>query len=185
VPWPVTLEHEGLEIDAAFFPHAGRAAGLELAASALDDLIGTTLVPPTVARTIDGEEGALQLRYPRAFTEAERASRQLGLTGWCPMNPQYDLMRTFDLLTFNKGRTVDNVAYRNDFSDLVLTDHHDAFGLERTLPSNVDELAIPAALAAQLRKLDATTLTQALGRWIDSRRIRALLARRDQLLEDR
>jgi hypothetical protein len=185
-PWPVTVEVDGEDVDAVFLSRAvGRAAGLELAAGALDELLGTALVPPTVARTLDGEEGALQLRYPRAFTEAERASRQLGLTGWCPMDPQYDLMRTFDLLTFNKGRTVDNVAYRNDFSDLVLTDHHDAFGLERTLPSNVDELAIPPTLAAQLRKLDAPTLTAALGGWVDSRRIRALLARRDQLLDDR
>jgi hypothetical protein len=187
VPWPVTLTIDDQALSAAFIPgSAGRAAELELAAAALDDLIGTALVAPTVARTIDGEEGALQLRYPRAVTETQRIARQLGF-GWCPIDPQLDLMRTFDLLTYNRGRTGDNVIYRNDLSDLVLTDHRNAFGTERALPSNVDlsALTMPPALIAELRKLDAPTLTNALGPSVDARRIRALLARRDQLLENR
>jgi hypothetical protein len=187
-PWPVTLTADTTTVSAAFFPRmAGRAAELELAADALDDLIGTALVPPTVARTIDGTEGALQLRYPRAVTETQRVARQLGFTGWCPIEPQLDLMRTFDLLTYNRGRTADNVIYRNDFSDLVLTDHRNAFGLERALPPGFDlsELALPPALIAELRELDTPTLTEALGSWVDARRIRALLARRDRLLENR
>jgi hypothetical protein len=185
-PWPVTLTIDGTTVNAVFVPSSdGRAAGLELAAAALDDLIGTALVPPTVARTIDGEKGALQLRFPRAVSETQRVARQLGFA-WCPIEPQLDLMRTFDLLTYNRGRTGDNVIYRNDLSDLVLTDHRNAFGTERALPSNIDltELAMPPALIAELRKLDAPTLTKALGS-IDARRIRALLARRDQLLENR
>jgi hypothetical protein len=185
--WPVTLTFDGTTVSAVFVPgSAGRAAALELAAAALDDLIGTALVPPTVARTIDGEEGALQLRFPRAVTETQRAARQLGF-GWCPIEPQIDLMRTFDLLTYNRGRSGENVIYRNDLSDLVLTDYHNAFGTERALPSNIDltALAIPPALSAELRKLDAPTLTQAVGPSVDARGIRALLARRDQLLEDR
>jgi hypothetical protein len=44
---------------------------------------------------------------------------------------------------------------------------------------------MPPALIAELRKLDAPTLTNALGPSVDARRIRALLARRDQLLENR
>jgi hypothetical protein len=186
-PWPVTLSIDDVTVSAVFVPRsAGSTADLELAAAALDDLIGTALVPPTVARTIEGEDGALQLRYPRAVTETQRAARQLGF-GWCPIEPQFDLMRTFDLLTYNRGRTGDNVIYRNDLSDLVLTDHRNAFGTERALPSNIDltELAMPPALIAELRKLDAPTLTKALGPSLDARRIRALLARRDQLLEGR
>jgi hypothetical protein len=128
----------------------------------------------------------LQLRYPRAVTETERVARQLGF-GWCPIQPQVDLMRTFDLLTYNRGRTGDNVIYRNDLSDLVVTDHRNAFGTERALPSNIDlaAFAMPPALIAELRKLDEPTLTQALGPSVDARRIRALLERRDQLLENR
>jgi hypothetical protein len=186
-PWPVTLSIDGATVSAVFVPRsAGRAADLELAAAALDDFIGTALVPPTVARTVDGEEGVLQLRFPRAITETQRAARQLGF-GWCPIDPQFDLMRTFDLLTYNRGRTGDNVIYRNDLTDLILTDHRNAFGTERALPSNIDleELAMPPALVAELRALDAPMLTKALGPSVDARRIRALLARRDQLLDNR
>jgi hypothetical protein len=187
-PWPVTLTINDQAVSAAFIPRsAGRAADLELAAGAFDDLIGTALVPPTVARTIDGEEGALQLRFPRAVTEAERADRELGFSGWCPLDPQFDLMRAFDLLIYNRGRTEDSAIYRNELTDLVLTDHRRAFGTERTLPSGFDsaELALPPELVAELHTLDATALTEAIGAWVDERQISALLARRDELLEDR
>jgi hypothetical protein len=187
-PWAVTLTLEGAEVEGAFLPRsAGRAADLELAAATLDDLLGTALVPPTVARAIDGEDGALQLRYPRAVTETQRAARQAGFSGWCPIEPQLDLMRAFDLLTYNPGRTADNVLYRNELTDVVLTDHRNAFGTERALPAGLDLAAIemPAALIDALRALDEPGLSAALGGRIDARRIRALLARRDQLLESR
>ena len=187
-PWPVTLTLDGGEVNAVFIPRsAGRAAGLELAAGALDDLLGTALVPPTVARTIDGVEGVLQLRFPRAVTDAERIERRLAFTGWCPLEPQWDLMNAFDVLTYNRGRTAESVFYRNDLTDLVLTDHRSAFGLERALPWGFDstELELPAALIDRLRSLDAPLLTEVFGGDVDARRIRALLARRDKLLENR
>jgi hypothetical protein len=187
-PWPVTLTHAGEEINAAFFPpSADSAADLELAAAALDDLLGVALVAPTVPRTIEGEKGALQLRHPRDLTETERLARQLGFTGWCPIEPQANLMRTFDLLLYNRGRTFDNIIYSNDLTDLLLTDHRRAFGTERALPTGFDPatLAMPAALSAALRTLDEPKLHEVLGDWVDTRRIRALLARRDRLLESR
>jgi hypothetical protein len=75
-------------------------------------------------------------------------------------------------------------VFANDLTDLTLTNHRDAFGAERALPSSFDPatLAIPPALATALRALDEPSLTAALGQWLDSRRIRALLERRDQLL---
>jgi hypothetical protein len=187
-PWPVTLEYEDNTIEAAFYPRAdGHAGDLELAAAALDDLLGTALVAPTVARTLDGEEGALQLRYPGAITEAQRVERQLGFSGWCPIPPQLNLMHTFDLLTMNRGRTAANVIYTNDFTDLTLTDHRNAFGPERTLPAGFDatKLDIPAPLVAALRAADEKALAAALGERLDARRIRALVARRDRLLAGR
>lgn len=184
-PWRVVLGHEGATIEAAFVPEDGDgAAAVELAAGALDDLLGTALVAPTVARTIDGQRGALQLRYPNAVTEADRAARGLALSGWCPIDPQLRLMYALDLLIGNRARTVANVAFANGLTDLVLLEHRQAFGTERTLPPGVDlaKLGLPPALVATLRSLDEARLRAALGAWLDSRRIRALLARRDRLL---
>lgn len=186
-PWRVVLDHDGLTIDATFVPRSGdRASDFELAAAALDDLLGTTLVAPTVARTVDGQDGALQLRYPDAVTEADRLARRLGFSGWCPLEPQLRLMYAFDLLIGNRARTPANVEFANDVTDLTLTDHRQVFGTERTLPPNVDpaKLEIPAPLVTALRSLDEAQLREALGVWLDSRRIRALLVRRNRLVRE-
>jgi hypothetical protein len=186
-PWRVELLHDDAKISAVFYPGGEGAGDLELAADALDELLGTTLVAPTVARAIDGENGALQLRYPDGISEAERLARGLDFSGWCPVQPQIRLMYTFDVLTFNRGRTAENIVLTNDLTDLTLTDHRQAFGAERSLPASFDPgtLSIPPALAATLRALDEPSLTAALGDWVDERRIRAMLERRDQLLASR
>jgi len=186
-PWSVQLTHGGATVAATFYPRGDGTGDLELAADALDSLLGTTLVAPTVARAIGGENGALQLRYRDAVTEAERLRRGLAFSGWCPIEPQTRLMFTFDVLTFNRGRTADNIVLANDLTDLTLTDHRQAFGTERALPASFDPgtLAIPPSLAATLRALDEPSLTAAIGAWVDERRIRALLERRDQLLASR
>jgi hypothetical protein len=182
-PSHVALRHHDGMLDALFYPR-GSGGDTELAAAALDELLGASLIAPTVARTIDGTDGALQLRYSDAVTEAQRLQRGLGFSGWCPIEPQLQLMYAFDLLASNRGRSADNVAYTNDLSDLTLTDHRLAFGTERALPAAFDpaSLAMPVPLADTLRALDEPRLRAALGDWLDTRRIRALLARRDRLV---
>lgn len=185
VPWRVTLEHEGRRFDASFYPSAGERAGeLELAAAALDELLGTTLVAPTVQREIESEDGALQLRYAGTVTERERADRKLSFSGWCPLEPQFKLMYTFDTLANNLNRGPDTVLLANDLTDLTLTDFSQAFAPERALPPRLDvsRLDTPRELATMLRALDEAKLTAALGEWLDRAQISALLARRDALL---
>jgi len=181
-PWSVTVRNGGKDVAAVFAPGGAN----ELAAAALDDLLGSSLVPPAVAREVEGVKGALQLRYPGSISEAERMERGVGLGSWCPMDEQLGLMYTFDLLIANRGRSVQNIWFARQRSDLVLTDHGDAFGAERSLPGGFDpaKLQIPPPMAAALRKLDEPTLESALGAWIGKREIRALLSRRDQLLGD-
>ena len=181
-PWAVTVRSGGKDV-AAVFVAGGEN---ELAAAALDDLLGSSLVPPAVAREVEGVKGALQLRYPGSISEAERMERGVGLGSWCPMDEQLGLMYTFDLLIANRGRSVGNIWFARQRSDLVLTSHQDAFGTARSLPDGFDpaKLQIPPPMAEALRKLDEPTLESALGAWIGKREIRALLSRRDQLLGD-
>lgn len=188
LPWKVVLRYEDEAIGAWFYPRrSDRASDFELAAAALDDLLGTGLVAPTVERAIEGQGGALQLRFADAVTDAERVERKLAFSGWCAIEPQVTLMHAFDLLTLNRGRGAANVVFNNDLTDLTLMDFGRAFATERALPAAIDPatLDIPASLRASLRALDETTLVATLGRWLDSRRIRALLARRDRLVMGR
>src|SRR5690606_19588643 len=94
---------------------------------------GLDLVPPTVPRRFDGLQGALQLQYSDAVTEAERLEDNGALAGGCPLEPQVRLMHVFDLLIFNTRRTRDDIVYRAERSVLKLIEHSEAFGTERRL----------------------------------------------------
>jgi hypothetical protein len=181
-PWLVAVQDGDAALDAAFYPGRGRRADAELAAAALDDLLGTDLVAPTVARTIEGQDGALQLKYPGAVSERRRAEQRLPFSGWCPIEPQLELTRAFDVLILNGGRTVDTVLYTNDLTDVTLVDHGRAFAPNTALPESARDLPLPAHLREALRALDEPRLVAELGAWLDARQIRALLARRDRLV---
>ena len=183
--WPLTIAAGTRQIKAVFYPsRRDDAANRELAASALDEALGTELVPPTVARTLDGTTGAVQLRYADGLSESERLERGVGFPGTCPIGPQVDLMHFFDVLTLNRGRTADNVLYHHGLARLSVFDFADAFGTERRLPTGFDPgtLELPPALRKNLASLDAAELEELLGRWLGKSQILGLLARRDELL---
>jgi hypothetical protein len=183
---PVTLSLDGREIRAYFLPEDREStAEHELAAYAIDRILGFELLAPTVAREIDGESGALQLAYPDAISEQRRIEENRGYTGWCDLQSQVQLMYTWDLLLANAGRTAGNLMYRDDVSDLFLTGHANAFGTTGRLPSALQEgaLSIPSGVAAAMESLNEDTLDDLAGEWLSSREQRALLSRRDELLE--
>jgi hypothetical protein len=183
--WRVTVQYANQTIDALFYPQPG-GGNLELAAAGLDDLLGAGLIAATVPREVDGRPGALQLRYPDSVTEAQRRQTRQAAGVWCPIEPQLAMMRTFDLLIGNRGRSSANVLFSDELSDLMITDHRLAFDADFALPRNLDPrtLQIPAPFVVALRALDRTNVQAALGRWLDRRQIDAVLARRDRLLND-
>ena len=180
--WRVTLGDDDAAIDAIFYPrNADRAADHELAARALDELLGTRLVAPTVSRAIEGTGGALQLRYPDAISEAERAARGLAMTGWCPIEPQLQLIFAFDLLAATGGRSSGNVVFTNSLSELKVTAPPSAFATSRGVEAR--PLEIPEPFLAAVRAADERRLTAALAAWLEPLELQALLARRDRFLE--
>jgi hypothetical protein len=183
--WRVTLRYADAAVEARFYPQTS-GGNLELAAAALDGLLGARLIAPTVPREIDGRAGALQLRYPGSVTEAERRQTRQPAGEWCPIEPQLAMMRAFDMLIGNRGRNSTNVVFGDELSDLTLIEHRLAFDADATLPANLDvrSLELPAPFAAALQALDRTKLQTALGPWLDRRQIDAVLARRDRLLHN-
>jgi hypothetical protein len=181
----VRVTADGTTVEATLYG-PGEEAERELAAFALDRLLGLGLVPPTAERELEGEPAALQLRYPDSVTENERLEQRLPF-GWCPIEPQVQLMQAFDLLSFNTSRTRETLRYRNDLTNLVLVGHTSAFGARRTLPrSSVrDNLDLPGPLVEALEALDEPVLEEHLGEWLSRRQLSALLARREVLLENR
>ncbi len=198
-PQRVTLRKDGVELRAVFkqlstdFGAASQLQALnnadrfdyELAAYELDRLLGLDLVPVTVPRTIGGRRGILQLWVENSINLRTMLERQLQPDGWCDSEPQYNLMNVFDVLIHNTDRTQENALFTRDWM-LVLIDHSRAFPTFLKKPRLLYQgaLDVPPALAKRLAALDSESVHAALGPWLDRRQIKALLKRRDQLLDE-
>jgi hypothetical protein len=94
-------------------------------------------------------------------------------------------MYVFDSLIYNEGRTPERIRYSTDNFQLILVGHDGALSSGRGRPPHLRDtpLTIGATWREALASLDEHRLTQALEGVLDRRRIRALLQRRDALLE--
>ena len=119
----------------------------------------------------------------RPSPQAQPAKMPSG--GWCELSPQFQLAYAFDALIDNRGRTFDRYLYDADTTMLFLTGHGAAFG-----PGTGVAKALEAALAktgpemqSRLRRLDAASVKTAVGKQLSDSEIKALLARRDRIIE--
>jgi len=105
--------------------------------------------------------------------------------GWCATNPQYNLMNIFDVLVHNTDRTQQNGLFTRDWM-LILIDHTRAFETELKPPTLLykNPIELPPSLAQRLAALDRPTLDAALGPYLHSKQIAAILKRRDELLRN-
>ncbi len=135
-----------------------------------------------VCQAITGAPQAALARRP-VVPQAQPARMPSG--GWCELTPQFQLAYAFDALIDNRGRTFDRYLYDADTTMLFLSGHGAAFG-----PGTGVAKALEAALAktgpemqSRLRRLDAAGLKKAIGEQLSDTEIKALLARRDRILE--
>lgn len=178
----VAVRYADRSIDARFV--TGASARHELAAFAVDRLLRFDLVPPTVSRMVHAQDGALQLVYPDAVSEPQRIEQSIGLAEWCPLEPQLQLLHTFDLIIGNRGREAGGVLFRPVYPEIKSVGHDDAFGRSRRLPGGLDEIGLLSPRVTEaLEGLTEQSLRAAAGAFIAERDIRALLARRDALLD--
>jgi hypothetical protein len=198
-PQRVTLRRDGLELRAVLkklstdFGAAHSTQSLnegdrfefEVAAYEFDRLLGLNMIPVTVPRTVGGTKGVLQFWVEGAINARQMIEQGLRPEGWCPVDPQYNLMNVFDVLVHNTDRTQENLLLTRDWN-VVLIDHSRAFALRQQPPTLLYQkpLALPPALAARLAALDRPTLERELGPWLHRRQIDALLKRRDRLLRE-
>jgi len=172
----------------------------EVAAYELDKLIGLGMVPPTVERRLKGRTGGLQL-----WVEGEMMADWTGepddLDSW---RMQVSAMWLFDYLTANADRHINNALVAAG-PRLVLIDNSRAFKTFDGVVAGIDEARggtrarfwitqydenrerfdtrYDDNMIDNLRALDKESLKRAIGRYIDGSERRALLERRDRILE--
>ncbi len=156
----------------------------EVAAYRLARLLGLTLVPPTVAREIDGAPGSLQEWVENAFTERKRVEEGRALTDAAAYGASSQHMYAFDALIYNVDRTQENILITEPGSRLWLIDHSRAFRLTHRLPTlgGRGPLVVPEDMLPALRTLDVEAVRSALRGLLSEGQISGLLARRERLL---
>jgi hypothetical protein len=177
------LERGGTAVAAVFRVGPRSGALADVAAYRLDRLLELDLVPVAVRRDSDGQVGSLQLDVTALPTETQRAV-DLGADAACPLRDQWNAMYVFDVLAHNDERRPETMRYRRSDLALVLTNNEGLFGTATDMPLYLRQTRVEVSeyLATRLRRLDESSLAQALGDVLEASQRTALLARRDLLI---
>jgi hypothetical protein len=180
----VTVDHAGLRVPAVFVARGDAATRNEIAAYRLDRRLSLGIVPATVEREVQGQRGYLQARPAQWASQNDVQRQSLKGSGWCAMQPQFQLIYAFDTLIGNEGRTGDSLLFDTNEWSAFATGHERAFGTGKGLPAYL--AARPPSPGAEVRRRLATLneqeLAKTLGESVDARARKAILARRDVLL---
>jgi hypothetical protein len=159
--------------------HYDRAAYL------LDRELAMGMVPVTVLRDWDGKQGAAVAWISDAMTEHDRRTRGLEPVEALGYERQRAVMRVFDALILNTDRNLSNQLVTAHDWKLHLIDHSRSFRRSKELPYRFAEapIKLPRDLLARLEALDEARVRALLDGTVSRARVRALMARRDLILE--
>jgi hypothetical protein len=178
----VRLKWDDFELRGAWKSGGDREPGIgvrsdsaELAAYDIDKLLGLDMVPPTVSRTVEGQQGAITfwVNGVRVYRDAQEIPNT---PHW---SHQISRMKLYDSLIGNTGRNLTNMIIDHNDS-LLLIDHVRGFSSDRTLkdpPSQFDR-----RLVEKLKALDTPQSRLRLKSVLGNDEIASLMARRDGLL---
>jgi hypothetical protein len=188
-PYKVELEQDGVRHRAIWkpiqrhsFEHGLESYHSEIAAYRLSRHLGLDMVPPTVERRIGHRYGSLQLWVDGFQPFAKVAGSQPSAAdAW---SRQIARMGFFDTLIDNPDRHANNYLVDAEWL-VVLIDHSRVLNFDQRGPLRT---APPPArfehsLVERARQLDLDTLRSLIGDLLGGSELRALLHRRDQLLD--
>jgi hypothetical protein len=154
----------------------------EIPAYVVDLMIGLRMVPATVERTINGQSGSLQWWIQSVMSEAERLKQRVTPPDPEAFERRMLKMYLFDELIANVDRHLNNVKITADF-DLRLIDHSRSFRDTRELRQPERLTRFSRSLLDGIATLEYQELRKRTVRWLEDGQIRAVLARRDAIVE--
>lgn len=173
-------------VSAIFMKRQGRSFYPGVAAYRLDRLLALDMVPVTAIRKVGNTEGSLQFLTDRFSDEARRSASGRGGSASCALPDQWGAMYVFDVLIYNEGRSPQRMLYDLSNWGLMLSEHDRAFSTKKGRPRHLKSAPVEVSQGwtAALSGLTDEVLAESLDDVLDKRRIKALAARRDQLLAD-
>lgn len=180
----VDISDDGNEVSAIFSKRKGREFYPDVAAYRLDRLLKLDMVPVSVRREVDGDDGSVQFLPSKTMDEGRRAEENRGYRATCPLGDQLMAMYVFDVLIFNEGRTRDRMLYDLRDWGLMLIDHEDAFTTKTGRPRHLANVPLQFSdgWEGALESLTDDVLAAELDSVLGSKRVRALARRRDEIL---
>lgn len=180
------IEVEGTKTPAEFLDQqwvkASKPAIARFIASwRLDRELGLWMTPLTIADA-NGKR-YLQVVKKQWMTEGERRSSGRRSSNYCIQGHQNLLVAAFDALQGVTTRSLDSLYVHKANGSLRLAPISKSFGTSSTLPQYGTTPTIPDTMAQKLAELDSDGLTKLLGDVLSKRQIKAILTRRDKILE--
>ncbi len=155
----------------------------EVAAYELAALFGLDNIPPVVLREVSGQEGSVQAWLEHSMRETDRRQRGLKPPNQRYYNNQFYQMRVFDNLIHNIDRNQGNFLFDENWK-LWMIDHTRAFAREKKKLWAPDEvIGLTPELWRRLQEVKDEEIVAALDAYLPGPELRALLARRELLVE--
>ena len=171
-------------VSALFNRRRGKGFFPDVAAYRLDRLLELDMVPVTVIREVEGKDGSLQFFPEKTTNETVRRENGRGSAAMCPLPDQWQAMYVFDTFIYNEARSEQRMLYNLLNWDLVLIEHEKAFSTRTGRPRYLADapVVVSKGWQAALESLTDDVLELTFADVLDKKRLRALAARRDELL---
>lgn len=157
--------------------------GFNIAAYRLDRLLGLNIVPAAVERKYRGSAAAFSWWIEDIqMMEKERWQKGVEPPNRDAWNEQMRQVRVFNTLAYNTDPNLGNVLIDDDWK-IWLVDYTRAFRFQTDLLNAKSLTHIDRGLLERLRTLSSEMVTNALGDSLNKREQRALLERRDKIVQ--
>lgn len=154
-----------------------------IAAYELSKILGINMIPPSVERKVGGDSAAVTWWVDNAaMTELDRFKKKMEAPDPNSWNRQMHVVRAFDELIYNTDRNLGNLVITKDWQ-IWMIDHTRAFRMHKTCPKVSTLRQIDGTLLKKMRELQADSLTERIGQYLNKAEIAGILARRDQIVK--